>query len=44
MAQYMKTEWRVVAIFNVVLFSVLSIIYFVGCYARRSAARSQAKH
>ncbi|CAK8579158.1 unnamed protein product [Lathyrus sativus] len=43
-AQYMKTEWRVVAIFNVVLFAVLSIIYFVGCCARRSAARSQSKH
>ncbi|MCD7448183.1 hypothetical protein HAX54_039139 [Datura stramonium] len=26
-AQYMKTEWRVVAIFNVILFVVLSIIY-----------------
>ncbi|KAL1355821.1 tetraspanin-10 [Arachis hypogaea] len=40
-AQYMKTEWRVVAIFNVALFLVLSIIYFVGCCARRSAARNQ---
>ncbi|CAI8619384.1 unnamed protein product [Vicia faba] len=43
-AQYMKIEWRVVAIFNVVLFAGLSIIYFVGCCARRSAARSQSKH
>ncbi|CAJ2676623.1 tetraspanin-10 isoform X2 [Trifolium pratense] len=42
-AQYMKTEWRVVAIFNVVLFAVLSIIYFVGCCARRNAARNQSK-
>lgn len=42
-AQYMKIEWRVVAIFNVVLFAVLSIIYFVGCCARRNAARSQSK-
>ncbi|CAH2075731.1 unnamed protein product [Thlaspi arvense] len=42
-AQYMKTEWRVVAIFNVVLFVVLSIIYFVGCCARRNAARSLSK-
>lgn len=42
-AQYMKTEWRVVAIFNVVLFVVLSIIYFVGCCARRNAARSHSK-
>ncbi|KAF2297778.1 hypothetical protein GH714_002741 [Hevea brasiliensis] len=37
-AQYMKTEWRVVAIFNVILFVVLSMIYFVGCCARRNAA------
>ncbi|GMP96224.1 hypothetical protein CsSME_00044959 [Camellia sinensis var. sinensis] len=42
-AQYMKTEWRVVAIFNVVLFLVLSIIYFVGCCARRNAARNRSK-
>ncbi|XP_058202528.1 tetraspanin-10 isoform X2 [Rhododendron vialii] len=42
-AQYMKTEWRVVAIFNVVLFVVLSIIYFVGCCARRNAARNRSK-
>ncbi|XP_016453570.1 tetraspanin-10-like [Nicotiana tabacum] len=42
-AQYMKTEWRVVAIFNVILFVVLSIIYFVGCCARRNAARSRSK-
>ncbi|XP_028804737.1 tetraspanin-10-like isoform X2 [Neltuma alba] len=42
-AQYMKTEWRIVAIFNVVLFVVLSIIYFVGCCARRNAARSHSK-
>ncbi|KAK7251284.1 hypothetical protein RIF29_34339 [Crotalaria pallida] len=42
-AQYMKTEWRVVAIFNVILFVVLCIIYFVGCCARRNAARSHSK-
>ncbi|KAK9276270.1 hypothetical protein L1049_005801 [Liquidambar formosana] len=42
-AQYMKTEWRVVAIFNVVLFVVLSMIYFVGCCARRNAARNSSK-
>lgn len=42
-AQYMKTEWRVVAIFNVVLFVVLSLIYFVGCCARQNAARSGSK-
>ncbi|XP_060971584.1 tetraspanin-10 isoform X2 [Cannabis sativa] len=42
-AQYMKTEWRVVAIFNVALFLVLSMIYFVGCCARRNASRSQSK-
>ncbi|KAG6791732.1 hypothetical protein POTOM_000865 [Populus tomentosa] len=42
-AQYMKTEWRLVAIFNVILFVVLSMIYFVGCCARRSAARSHSK-
>ncbi|KAL6547927.1 Tetraspanin-10 [Orobanche hederae] len=42
-AQYMKTEWRVVAVFNVVLFVVLSMIYFIGCCARRNAARSNYK-
>ncbi|KAK1430598.1 hypothetical protein QVD17_13457 [Tagetes erecta] len=42
-AEYMKTEWRVVAIFNVVLFVVLFIIYFVGCCARRNAASSHSK-
>ncbi|XP_076953215.1 tetraspanin-10-like [Bidens hawaiensis] len=43
-AEYMKIEWRVVAIFNVVLFVVLSIIYFVGCCARRNAASSRSKY
>ncbi|GMH09410.1 hypothetical protein Nepgr_011251 [Nepenthes gracilis] len=42
-AQYMKTEWRVVAIFNVILFVVLLMVYFVGCCARRNAARSHSK-
>ncbi|KAI3756443.1 hypothetical protein L1987_56263 [Smallanthus sonchifolius] len=42
-AEYMKTEWRVVAIFNVVLFVVVSVIYFVGCCARRNAASSHSK-
>ncbi|XP_057750917.1 tetraspanin-10-like [Arachis stenosperma] len=42
-AQYMKIEWRVVAIFNVVLFVVLCIVYFVGCCARRNAARGHSK-
>ncbi|XP_059664556.1 tetraspanin-10-like [Cornus florida] len=42
-AEYMKTEWRAVAIFNVVLFIVLSIIYFIGCCARRNAARNRSK-
>ncbi|OIW09864.1 hypothetical protein TanjilG_15346 [Lupinus angustifolius] len=42
-AKYMKTEWRVAAIFNVVLFVILCIIYFVGCCARRNAARSRSK-
>ncbi|KAG0491578.1 hypothetical protein HPP92_004976 [Vanilla planifolia] len=37
-AQYMKIEWRVVAIFNVVLFVILSAVYFVACCARRNAA------
>ncbi|KAK8523017.1 hypothetical protein V6N12_073728 [Hibiscus sabdariffa] len=40
-AQYMKTEWRVVAIFNLALFVILSIIYFVGCCARRNAGRTR---
>ncbi|RXH95495.1 hypothetical protein DVH24_007995 [Malus domestica] len=43
-AQYMKTEWRLVAIFNVALFVVLSMIYFVGCCARRNAARVRSKN
>ncbi|XP_022928823.1 tetraspanin-10-like isoform X2 [Cucurbita moschata] len=42
-AQYMKTEWRLVAIFNVVLFVVLLIIYLVGCCARRKAATNRSK-
>ncbi|GAV68933.1 Tetraspannin domain-containing protein [Cephalotus follicularis] len=42
-AQYLKIEWRVVAIFNVILFVALSIIYFLGCCARRNAARSPTK-
>ncbi|XP_075492818.1 tetraspanin-10-like isoform X1 [Primulina tabacum] len=42
-AQYMKTEWRVVAIFNVILFVVLSMVYFVGCCARRNAAKNRSK-
>ncbi|KAF9600005.1 hypothetical protein IFM89_002478 [Coptis chinensis] len=41
-AQYMKTEWRVVAIFNVALFVVLSFIYFVGCCARKNATRDHS--
>ncbi|KAL5727416.1 Tetraspanin-10 [Ranunculus cassubicifolius] len=41
-AEYMKTEWRVVAIFNVVLFVLLSFIYFVGCCARRNATRDHS--
>ncbi|XP_042503776.1 tetraspanin-10 isoform X2 [Macadamia integrifolia] len=41
-AQYMKAEWRVVGIFNLVLFVVLSMVYFVGCCARRNAARSHS--
>ncbi|KAE8717202.1 Tetraspanin-10 [Hibiscus syriacus] len=39
--QYMKTEWRVVAIFNSTLFIVLPIIYFVGCCARRNAGQTR---
>lgn len=42
-AQYMKTEWRLVAMFNVVLFLVLSMVYFVGCCARRNAASYRSK-
>ncbi|PWZ56174.1 Tetraspanin-10 [Zea mays] len=42
-AQYMKTEWRVVAIFNVILFVILSFVYFVGCCARRNAGGGDAK-
>ncbi|KAJ0824156.1 putative tetraspanin/Peripherin [Helianthus annuus] len=42
-AQHIKTEWRVVAIFNVILFVILSMVYFVGCCARRNAARMHSK-
>ncbi|KAG6481703.1 hypothetical protein ZIOFF_058322 [Zingiber officinale] len=38
-AQYMKMEWRIVAIFNVILFVVLSFVYFIGCCARRNVSR-----
>ncbi|KAF3792599.1 Tetraspanin-10 [Nymphaea thermarum] len=38
-AEYMKTKWKVVAIFNVILFVVLAAIYMVGCCARRNASR-----
>ncbi|XP_020573043.1 tetraspanin-10 isoform X1 [Phalaenopsis equestris] len=41
-AQYMKTEWRVVAIFNVILFIILSAVYLVACCARRNAASSNS--
>ncbi|XP_071692207.1 tetraspanin-10-like isoform X2 [Rutidosis leptorrhynchoides] len=40
-AQYIKTEWRVIAIFNMILFVLM--IYFVGCCARRNAARINSK-
>lgn len=42
-AQYMKIEWRVVAIFNVILFVVLSVIYFIGCCARQNVAQYHSK-
>ncbi|THU55171.1 hypothetical protein C4D60_Mb11t03750 [Musa balbisiana] len=41
-AQYMKEEWRVVAIFNVILFVALSIVYFIGCCARRNVSSSHS--
>ncbi|XP_020527477.1 tetraspanin-10 isoform X3 [Amborella trichopoda] len=41
-AQHLRTEWRLVAIFDVILFVVLSALYFVGCCARRSAARARS--
>ncbi|XP_057870724.2 tetraspanin-10 isoform X5 [Cryptomeria japonica] len=39
-AQYLKREWKVAAIFNVIAFAVLVLLYCVGCYARRNASRS----
>ncbi|KAL6328465.1 hypothetical protein AAG906_038340 [Vitis piasezkii] len=42
-AQYMKTEWIVVSIFNVVLLVVLSMVYLVGCCASRNATSSRSK-
>ncbi|KAL3637780.1 hypothetical protein CASFOL_018228 [Castilleja foliolosa] len=36
-AEYMKIEWSVVAIFNVILVVVLTMVCFVGCCARRNA-------
>ncbi|XP_008796787.1 tetraspanin-10 isoform X1 [Phoenix dactylifera] len=41
-AQYMKIEWRVGAIFNAILFAILSAVFFVGCCARRNAERSHS--
>lgn len=41
-AEYMKSEWKVVAIFNVFLFVILSFVYFVGCCARRNASRDHS--
>ncbi|XP_039133288.1 LOW QUALITY PROTEIN: tetraspanin-10 [Dioscorea cayenensis subsp. rotundata] len=41
-AQYMKIEWRVVAIFNLILFVILAAVYFVGCCARRNVAQNSS--
>uniref|UniRef100_A0A0E0EZN0 Tetraspanin-10 n=1 Tax=Oryza meridionalis TaxID=40149 RepID=A0A0E0EZN0_9ORYZ len=43
-AQYMKAEWRVVAIFNVILFVILSFVYFVACCARRNTGERDSKY
>ncbi|KAK6935288.1 hypothetical protein RJ641_035443, partial [Dillenia turbinata] len=42
-AKYMKMEWRVVAIFNVVLFVILSMIHFFGMLCMMNAARNSFK-
>ncbi|KMZ56962.1 Tetraspanin-10 [Zostera marina] len=42
-AQYMRNEWRIVAVFNLFLFCILSGVYFVGCCARRNIARHSSK-
>lgn len=36
-AQYMKSEWRIVAVLNLILFVILAAVYFVACCARRNA-------
>ncbi|CAL9125128.1 unnamed protein product [Musa textilis] len=41
-AEYMKEEWRVVAVFNIILFVALSIVYFIGCCARRNVSSSRS--
>ncbi|KAK8965831.1 Tetraspanin-10 [Platanthera guangdongensis] len=37
-AQYMKAEWRIVAVLNLILFVILAAVYFVACCARRNAS------
>jgi len=39
-AQYMKREWKIAAIFNVIAFVVLVLLYCVGCYARQNASKA----
>eukprot|EP01018_Ginkgo_biloba_P033667 Gb_19503 [translate_table: standard] len=37
-AQYLKREWRIAAIFNIIAFVVLVVLYSVGCYVTRNAS------
>lgn len=39
-AQYLKREWKIAAIFNVIAFAVLVLLYCIGCYARRNASKA----
>ncbi|KAJ7559099.1 hypothetical protein O6H91_04G069900 [Diphasiastrum complanatum] len=37
-AQFIKQKWRTVAIFNILVFLMLSVFYSVGCCARRGVS------
>ncbi|KAL2621468.1 hypothetical protein R1flu_001673 [Riccia fluitans] len=40
-AQYIKKDWRLVAVINISVFVFIVVIYAIGCCARRNASRAQ---
>ncbi|KAL3680591.1 hypothetical protein R1sor_023547 [Riccia sorocarpa] len=40
-AQYIKKDWRLVAVINIIIFTLIVAIYVIGCCARRNASRAQ---